>query len=187
MEKLKMSQPPIKAIPTDYRGTHFRSRLEAKWAAFFDLVGWPWQYEPIDLNGYIPDFVLPLYKPIVVEVKPELYLQQLFQHRKRIEDSGWDKEAMIVGADTFQNEFEDAAIGILWERHHERDVSGNWACSIFHKCTKCNSWSFHHEEWTWSCRVQGCYEGDHYLDKPEPETLRRLFAEASRIVQYNAD
>jgi hypothetical protein len=44
------------SIPTRYRGTEFRSRLEARWAAFADLVGWKWRYEPIDLNGWIPDF-----------------------------------------------------------------------------------------------------------------------------------
>jgi len=28
----------IPAIPTRYNGVNFRSRLEAKWAAFFDLL-----------------------------------------------------------------------------------------------------------------------------------------------------
>lgn len=44
------------AIPTLYNGVQFRSRLEARWAAFFDLCHWKWEYEPIDLNGWIPDF-----------------------------------------------------------------------------------------------------------------------------------
>jgi len=30
----------IAAIPTLYKDVQFRSRLEAKWAAFFDLLGW---------------------------------------------------------------------------------------------------------------------------------------------------
>jgi hypothetical protein len=46
------------AIPTVYAGVQFRSRLEARWAAFFDLLGWKWEYEPFDLEGYIPDFLL---------------------------------------------------------------------------------------------------------------------------------
>jgi len=45
-----------KAHPTNYHGVTFRSRLEARWAAFFDLAGWSWEYEPIDLNGWTPDF-----------------------------------------------------------------------------------------------------------------------------------
>lgn len=34
------------AIPTKYRGLQMRSRIEARWAAMFDRVGWPWEYEP---------------------------------------------------------------------------------------------------------------------------------------------
>ena len=31
-------------ISTDYNGTSFRTRLQATWAAFFDLAGWGWEY-----------------------------------------------------------------------------------------------------------------------------------------------
>jgi len=43
----------MKAIPTRYAGCHFRSRLEARWAVFFDRLGVAWQYEPegYDLGG----------------------------------------------------------------------------------------------------------------------------------------
>lgn len=51
-----MKKYNIKSHPTSYGGVNFRSRLEARWAAFFDLVGWKWEYEPIDLNGWVPDF-----------------------------------------------------------------------------------------------------------------------------------
>jgi hypothetical protein len=51
----------IKAIETKYAGTIFRSRLEARWAAFFDVFGWSWVYEPFDLEGWLPDFLL---KPV---------------------------------------------------------------------------------------------------------------------------
>jgi hypothetical protein len=37
------------AIPTEYKGVKFRSRLEAKWAIFFDTLGIEWEYEP---QGY---------------------------------------------------------------------------------------------------------------------------------------
>lgn len=49
---------PMNAIPTVYAGVQMRSRLEATWAAFFDQMGWKWSYEPVDLDGWIPDFVL---------------------------------------------------------------------------------------------------------------------------------
>lgn len=57
------TQPTLKAIPTLYRETTFRSRLEAKWAVFYSSLGIEWRYEPegYDLDGtyYLPDFYLP--------------------------------------------------------------------------------------------------------------------------------
>lgn len=52
-----------KGTPTVYAGVEFRSRLEARWAAFFDQLGVRWTYEPFDGNGYIPDFLLPAGTP----------------------------------------------------------------------------------------------------------------------------
>lgn len=51
----------IKAIQTEYNGYRFRSRLEARWAVFFDALGVKYEYEPegFDLGDglyYLPDF-----------------------------------------------------------------------------------------------------------------------------------
>lgn len=67
---------PPKAIPTRYAGCHFRSRLEARWAVFFDHLGIRWDYEPqgFEIYGghyYLPDFYLPD-KEMWVEVKGQL-------------------------------------------------------------------------------------------------------------------
>lgn len=53
----------IKAIETQYKGYRFRSRLEARWAVFFDTLGIEWEYEKegFDLGAlgqYLPDFWL---------------------------------------------------------------------------------------------------------------------------------
>lgn len=53
----------IKAIQTEYKGYFFRSRLEARWAVFFDACGVAYEYEPEGFylgNGmlYLPDFLL---------------------------------------------------------------------------------------------------------------------------------
>jgi hypothetical protein len=62
----------IKAIETYYNGYRFRSRLEARWAVFFDAMGIRYEYEyegfelQIDPNEppirYLPDFWFPKYK-----------------------------------------------------------------------------------------------------------------------------
>jgi hypothetical protein len=54
----------IKAIETKYKGYRFRSRLEARWAVFFDSLGIEWEYEKegYQVGGgrwYLPDFYLP--------------------------------------------------------------------------------------------------------------------------------
>ncbi len=65
----------IKAIETTYKGYRFRSRLEARWAVFFDALGLKWEYEPegFELGGgvrYLPDFRLPAMN-CWVEIKGE--------------------------------------------------------------------------------------------------------------------
>ena len=79
----------IKAIPTRYHGIKFRSRLEAKWAVFFDACGVDWSYEPegyslLDGECYLPDFLLkavPIHKSfgnsneIIYEKTMDLYIE----------------------------------------------------------------------------------------------------------------
>ncbi len=64
----------IKAIETRYKGYRFRSRLEARWAVFFDALGVPYEYEKQgfdlgEVGWYLPDFWLPREKEWV-EIKP---------------------------------------------------------------------------------------------------------------------
>lgn len=65
---------PLKPKKTRYRGILYRSRLEARWAVFFDLLEVHYVYEPdIPEVYYIPDFILPhLSIPIYVEIKPQM-------------------------------------------------------------------------------------------------------------------
>ena len=64
---------PVTPIATKYNNYLFRSRLEARWAVFFDEMQIPYQYE---IEGfeiakevrYLPDFYLPTQKAYV-EVK----------------------------------------------------------------------------------------------------------------------
>lgn len=63
----------IQPIETIYNGYRFRSRLEARWAVFFDAGRIKYEYEPngYNLNGinYLPDFYLPDFD-LFVEIKP---------------------------------------------------------------------------------------------------------------------
>jgi len=64
----------VKAIETEYKGYRFRSRLEARWAVFFDAARILYEYEPEgfeldDGTKYLPDFYLPEFE-LYVEIKP---------------------------------------------------------------------------------------------------------------------
>lgn len=92
-------------IPTMYKGVQYRSRLEAKWAAMFDALGWKFQYEPFDLPGWIPDFALMGCKPVLVEVKPFFTLEQfrsegtIAQDLRAMKGSACeDSEVLLLGA-----------------------------------------------------------------------------------------
>jgi hypothetical protein len=62
----------LKAIETVYKGYRFRSRLEARWAVFFDAAGIDYQYEPegfeLSCGRYLPDFYIPKWD-CYIEVK----------------------------------------------------------------------------------------------------------------------
>lgn len=67
----------IKPIETRYKGYRFRSRLEARWAVFFDALNFQWEYEPegfvlSDGTHYLPDFRVktPQGKDVWYEIKP---------------------------------------------------------------------------------------------------------------------
>lgn len=75
----------MKAIETVYKGHRMRSRLEARWAVFFDLLKIKWEYEPegFDLGThgwYLPDFRLPDFG-CWVEIKPDMILDKSVENK----------------------------------------------------------------------------------------------------------
>lgn len=83
----------IVAKPTTYNGYLFRSKLEAKWAVFFDRLGVSYQYEPEaflckDGSQYTPDFYLPdsylrssNRKGLYLEIKPFEFTDNKYEKR----------------------------------------------------------------------------------------------------------
>lgn len=64
----------MRALQTKHNGVLYRSRTEARWAVFFEQMGWTFVYEPegYDLDGewYLPDFWLQEFE-MFVEIKAE--------------------------------------------------------------------------------------------------------------------
>lgn len=100
----------IAAIPTEYKGRRYRSRLEAKWAAFFDLCGWSFEYEPYDLGAWSPDFLINVRgNEVLVEVKPvtEIDVPTIYKMHTAAERSGFKGDLMLVGSSIFGSPVEE--------------------------------------------------------------------------------
>lgn len=95
------STPTIKPIETVYNGYRFRSRLEARWAVFFDTLGIAYEYEKegYDLGEagwYLPDFWLPKLK-WWIEIKPQDAIEGVWEKPHSLAWSGQQNVAVLCG------------------------------------------------------------------------------------------
>jgi hypothetical protein len=176
----------IKSVETVYSGVTFRSRLEAKWAAMFDLLNWRWEYEPLEFDGWFPDFVIIGKKQVFVEVKPLFD----FPHdvAEKINGSSCPYETLIVGAScpiAFSTFTEDhPSIGWLSEvcgdewRYWDSAPFGRWRDGK-------GKIGFCHSSYGFDDRITGGYDGGSFggLDITWQE-VRDLWGQACSRVQW---
>lgn len=131
----------IKAIETEYAGCRFRSRLEARWAVFFDRLGLEWQYEPEGFEGdrsrYLPDFLLPELR-LYVEVKGVLSHRDLMKMMEALPGLRPDRDGQVCpsllllgpvprpGTAWTHVEFSMLRDLILWQQVFFDDGPGSW-------------------------------------------------------------
>lgn len=150
----------IKAIETFYNGVFYRSRLEARWAHFFNFLGLNSYYEhegyQINVSGkkinYLPDFYIPVQtglfsvsRPMFFEIKPT----------RQLTESEAEKYDAFAGAVCEKN----CIFGMLREipkdtshfnyEHFLRyyDFSNDFGADNFHEfcaCPFCRQISFEH-------------------------------------------
>lgn len=188
----------MKAIPTQYGGVNFRSRLEARWAAFFDLLGWRWLYEATDLEGWIPDFtLLGTHSTTLVEVKPIEFgrdvefilaqveertdLQKAVRHWKaKADELGGFQEVLILGAyPPCLNCPRHPAIGVLLEEWGDYDLAILNEDDLY-------DFDFCALDGSFQMRLSGLHNGDHYLNYVETRTIKQFWNQASNRVQWKA-
>jgi hypothetical protein len=193
----------VNAIPTRYAGRQYRSRLEARWAAFFTMLGWPFEYEPLDFKGWIPDFVLMGARRVFVEVKPvEIFPENIADE---VDRSGCEDEILIVGTTMLRSEeFTFPSLGWLGELDPEMEggkVQRIWQSAV----VGCWSGAQEKNEATplapignprrvlgfcpelgyWRDRITGFYDGGcygHY--EGENDRVFRMWQEAGNVVQW---
>lgn len=176
----------IKAIPTVYGERQFRSRLEAKWASFFDHAGWGFEYEPFDLGAWSPDFLLIGQTKLLVEVKPitELDCQTAEKMASAATSIGWDGELLLLGvAPLFEMDsgpYHSPAIGWLGERTAE-----DWT---FHRASACFGYDGRPDFMSQWFAYSGRMFGARFKDCEWPDNsdwLKRIWDRAANRVQWH--
>jgi hypothetical protein len=134
----------IQAIETVYNGHRFRSRLEARWAVFFDVLDVPYEYEPegFDIDGtrYLPDFWLPTWE-CWAEVKPRLDMLSVVYKavpplKKLV--TATQKDGLLLSGIGWSEEPADL---IAWCRMMFIDKSGDEDCyGEIGKCRRCDGY-----------------------------------------------
>jgi hypothetical protein len=131
----------VKAIETVYRGVLFRSRLEARWAEFFDHLDVIWEYEPegyqLDATRYLPDFWLPYMRSrgkeggIFFEVKPTSPTEGE-RHKARMLAHGSNRPVIIPSRSPSANDSESL-------EEYVGGTLGDWSDDglLFARCDNC--------------------------------------------------
>jgi hypothetical protein len=117
----------MKAIQTIYKNYRFRSRLEARWAYFFDLLKVKWEYEPqgFDIDGewYLPDFKVTSPQGIVYwyEIKPS---------------DAPESEKLKKFKQAYENKIQNDWAGTIQEIVSFETLCGDPYCVLFEQKTK---------------------------------------------------
>jgi hypothetical protein len=191
-------------IPTEHAHTNFRSRLEARWACLFDAIGWAWEYEPFDCEGYIPDFAILGDRPFLVEVKPALTYGELTEHIDKVKRA--DREALIVGASPLlKDHWGDAVLaGCLLQLREYEDVVEEWdglnpprdkvalvrdfydGPAEWFRCHVCHQVNVFHVDGSWDGYPCDHYEGNAHLGQISYDEIARFWAAARNATQWEA-
>lgn len=123
------------AIPTTYKGVTYRSRTEARWAVFFDVLGVSAEWEPEGYQlgdiRYLPDFYIPAWK-IFVEIKGEYPTPFEREKARRLADATGKPVWLVIGPPDRQEGL------IFWptiDPDHELGAGGAW----INRCRRCDA------------------------------------------------
>lgn len=190
----------IPAIPTVYGGRQYRSRLEAKWAAFFDLCGWQAEYEPFDLGEWSPDFLIKgADRDVLVEVKPITALDRDVSHKmiRGATAGNFTGELLLLGTSPI---FEHSGyalrpfLGWLGEIIYD-SVPTQWGfshepCPFAWYTQQPQKIDFCSESMSFHGRLSGFYDGGSWGDAIPDETervdrIQKAWNRAANVVQWH--
>ena len=175
----------IAAIPTVYGGIRYRSRLEAKWAAFFDVYGWEHEYEPADLGRWSPDFLIRTgHDPILAEVKPITDLDEQvcnkIAHSAR--DAGFKGSLLLLGTSPFISDEFPGLLAIGWLGSICDPFEGLPVADWFQAVLCRHDGSVDLEGCCPVAEIAGCW--NEQMEHPPPEDVRSAWSHACNTVQW---
>jgi len=135
----------IKAIPTFYKGTQFKSRLESNIAFFLDGLGIKWVYEPKSFllssgKHYWPDFYLPELK-MWIEGKGVITKKNIQTMISFSKD--YDSDIILWGAKIFKY----FSSKINYDEDEDEDIEYIGETIFFMNCNICNNvYIFNHKD-----------------------------------------
>lgn len=213
---MTLANASLRPIPTKYAGVQFRSRLEARWAAFFDLAKWTWEFEPPEEIGWLPDFLLIGADHVIkVEVKPIQWvgddyavtrqataIAELDKVRRYVADQSapycpscakkHHEDVLVLGA--YPHFFEQihivstAMLGVfLGEQWHEPELGGRQSdIAGLGGGHTPRILDFYAHYGCFEYRMGGEYDSDRHLLPCDQVTVQRMWRQAGNIVQWRA-
>jgi hypothetical protein len=145
----------MKAIPTEYKGIVFRSKLEASYAKTLDdlQIKWTYEHNGYDIDGvkYLPDFWLPeisTFLEVKGPVVPGAEKARELAVAANLESDAWwfPKFLVVIG-----NEMGELRLA---------DDNSHMSLAI---CERCKRYWFMPDSCSYECRNCGIHDGDHHI------------------------
>jgi len=172
-----------KGIPTTHKHRLYRSRLEARWAAMFDLMGWDYEYEPFDLKGWIPDFAIMGEPGMLVEIKPADKQADFASAIDKIEKADPKRDILLLGY-RLPVDAEEYAGALGWLIEYDHYGYRNGVGPAMAGLNKNQQIDVFHEWGSFAYRISGEYDGDGHLRPVTQSYLDMLWAKAGNEVQW---
>src|SRR5690606_24063471 len=117
-------------------------------------------------------------------VKPAGNIALLSHFVEKIERSGWEHEALLVGTGPFDRHDASPRIGMLAERVDQPwELGWEWCPARAFTCLSCGSVSVLAEDGSWRCRMCGVGDGNGHVGDA-PDLIDREWAMSKDRVQW---
>ena len=199
----------VPAIETVYRGTKYRSRLEARWAVFFDSLGLRFEYEAegFDLGDsvlYLPDFWMPDLK-LWVEIKGNDPIDHECEKAQRLAETTGYRVQVFYGGHQLPDQHTNPSYA-FFPNAHSADAGYLWCecsdCGVIGieyegrsdrlSCKECYLCAYYRKHGrggvygSHDCREGGCKRHGGNLDKGRNAASPRLYEayRAARAMRF---